>query len=271
MKIVRANYDLANGPGAYDALIATGKAQDAAIQVQVEAAQAQAQREMACLALCVPTVVAGAIFTPIAVEAAGAYAVASTGLAGTSALVVKGGVGGTASLAYTEATTQAFAGRAPTTGERIGSFTTGAIFAPGVYGVTRFSAPVNGMINGGVANGLSNVFGQVIDLKLDGQSLSDLNKMQFGTSTLIGAAAGGLGGTVPSYFGRTPSLGNSQSIVAGARVGWRVQVNEAPATSVTIMTQVHLDALNAVVDPPKPIAPPPVPKSKCLTDKGCKK
>jgi len=69
---------------------------------------------------------------------------------------------------------------------------------------------------------------------------------------------------VPSYFGRTPSLGNSQSIVAGARVGWRVQVNEAPATSVTIMMQAHLDALNAAVDAPKPIAPPATPKSKCL-------
>ena len=58
---------------------------------------------------------------------------------------------------------------------------------------------------------------------------------------------------MPSYFGRTPSIGNSQSIVAGARVGWRVQVNEAPVTSVTITTQAHLDALNAAVDAPKPI------------------
>ena len=239
LQAVKLNYDATYGAGAYDALIAQGRAEDAATQARVNAALAQADREFACLALCIPGAVASVIFFPIAVEAAGTYATSATGLAGTSALLVKGGIGGTASLAYTEASSQALFGHAPSTGERIGSFTTGAIFAPGVFGVSQFSAPVNGAINGGASGFLANGGGQAIDFGLGTRDRFSLPQLV--TSTAVGSIAGGVGGTVQPYFGRTPSLGNSQSIVAGARVGVRVQANAAPQTIVTTVTQAHVD------------------------------
>ena len=108
----------------------------------------------------------------------------------------------------------------------------------------------------GGANGL----GQVVDIRLDpNKSLNDFNFVQFGSSTVIGGVAGGLGGTVQPYYGRTPSLGNSQSILAGARFGLRVQGNAAPATVITNVTQAHLDAVNAVINPPAPTPPAPLP------------
>ena len=185
------------------------------------------------------------IFFPVVVGAAGEYAVASTGLAGVSALGVKAGIGGTASLLYTEGASQVLFGHAPSTGERIGSFATGALFAPGVYGVTRFSAPVNGAINGGLAGGGANLTGQIVDRTFGIRD--NFSFPQLGASTAVGTIAGAIGGTVQPYYNYTPSLGNSRSILAGARVGVRVQANSLPATTVTTVTQAQLDPVATVV------------------------
>jgi hypothetical protein len=237
-------FDAKHGVGALDHSIAQDIAKQEQINLQ---AMAQVNKEFGLVFASGPAL-AAIIVLPAAVAAGGDFIVAKTGLAGPAALLVKGGVGGTAGLAYTEGTTRPLFDRAPTAGERIGSFTIGAVFAPGVYSITsKFSAPVNGAINGGAAGGMANISAQIIDWFSGNRD--SLSALEFGTDILIGSAAGGLGGTVQPYYGRPQSLGNSQSIAAGARVGAQEAVNGGPATVVSLMTQAHLDMLKAMAIP----------------------
>ena len=104
---------------------------------------------------------------------------------------------------------------------------------------------IQSLVCGGLAGFGGNAGGQAIDRfsgTRDSISLSQL--IAAGT---VGTVAGGIGGTVSPYYNYTPSLGNSQSILAGARFGVRVQANAAPITTVTTVTQAQLDPVAVVV------------------------
>jgi hypothetical protein len=234
-------FDAKHGVGALDQSIA----QDLAKQEQINAqAMAQVNKEFGLVFASGPAIAASIVLLPAGVAAGGDFIVAKTGLAGPAALLVKGGVGGTVGLAYTEGTTRVLFDRAPTAGERIGSFTIGAVFAPGVFSITtKFSAPVNAAINSGAAGFLGNGGGQGIDIFIDPKK--EFSYLQLISSSAVGSIAGGVGGTVKPYYGRTPSLGNSQSLAAGTRVGWSEVINAAPTTVITNVTQVHIDPLAA--------------------------
>ncbi len=240
-------YDAAHGAGALDRAIVADRAKETQINAQ---AMAQVNKEFGLIFGAGPAIAGSIVLWPVALEKAGAFTIAKTGLASTAAMFVKGGVGGTAGLAYTETSTHALLGRAPTMGERIGSFTTGAVFAPGVFSITsKLSAPANAAINGGAAGGIGNGIGQTYDTYAEGKRFNDFDFTKLIASTFIGTAASGLGGTVKPYYTHTPSLGNSQSIVAGANVGWREVINAAPSTATTIVTQAHLDLLDTLANP----------------------
>ncbi len=248
VKSIVGRYDAEHGVGALDRAIAADRAKETQINAQ---AMAQVNREFGLIFGAGPAIAGSIVLWPVAVEKVGAFIIAKTGLASTAAVFVKGGVGGTAGLAYTEGSTQALLGRAPTMGERIGSFTTGAVFAPGVFSITsKFRAPVNAAINGAAAGGGANVTGQLIDISIDSnKSTNDFSLLQLSSGMIIGASSSALGATVMPYYNRSPSLGSSQSIAAGANVGWREVIHAAPSTITTVVTQAHLDLLNALAIP----------------------
>ena len=243
LQAVKFNYDAVNGIGAYDALIAEGRAADAATQVRVDAALAQADREFACLILC-PV---GAALVPIAIEVGGAYAIAQLGLEGLGAIGAKSAIGAGVNVTYTFAQ-NGILGQLPTSGQVAGSAVAGGLFIPGINVAGRFSTlfspATNAGLNGAVSNGLGNVVGQSLDTNF-GQN-GDINFPQLFVATGAGGVAGYIGGTVAPYSSRTPSLGNSQTLSAGFRYGLRVQANQAPATVVTNVTQIQLDTTGAI-------------------------
>lgn len=120
------------------------------------------------------------------------------------------------------------------------------LFAPGMLGVTRFSAPTNGMIDGSVAGFSGELTAQTHD------SLSTPNYRfshdRLVISSLIGGAAGAIGGTVSPYYSYRPTIGNAQKFDAGVRHGLRTQINAFPQTGAAYITQFHLDGVRVLVE-----------------------
>jgi YD repeat-containing protein len=173
------------------------------------------------------------------------------GLAGVGGYAAKFGIGGTVSASYTEASTYALTGKHASRGQLIGSFAFGGLFAPGVAEVNAGSPVLSGAANGAFSSFGANGTGQFIDI-YSGRQTDGFHYGELTFATVTGTVAGGVGGKMDPLLGRTPSLGNSMSLTAGLRYGARVQLNAAPNTAMTLVTQAHLDAFQPVFVPQQP-------------------
>lgn len=181
--------------------------------------------------------VASLPFAPGAVKLGSAWIAANSGLGATTAQVV---IGGSVGLGYTEASSWILAGKAPTWGQRIAGTLSGGAFGSGLIGVQTGKRIFDGAVSGGLAGAAQSSAGQYLDMRFFGHT-EPFSLTDAAISAGIGSVAGGFGGSVSPWYGRTPSIGNSQSFKAGARYGVRMQVNAAPETAVSTITQVHGD------------------------------
>ena len=145
-----------------------------------------------------------------------------------------------------EGHTRMLFGRAPTTGERIGSVLAGGLFAPGLANVAIGSSVTKGAVNGASSGALGNLIGQGYDNWGTGKNI---DRWSVFSSAAVGFGAGAMGGKMDPLFGRTPSIGNGQSAWQGALYGTRVQAHNAPGTAMSIVTQGHLDPVAAILIP----------------------
>lgn len=262
---VENDYDAQHGYGAYRKLLAAEASQAQALNDYATAQARRAQLELLCAGLACPALaVASVVALPAAINGTAGLISTSTGMSLEAAIATKVVVSGTFNWGATVGTSYAVGGEGPSVGQQIGAIVIGGLFAPGLI---RFpgglTAPQEGILSGGLSSGLGNLGGQIIDTSiLDSSKKFDL--VELGGAFVIGGLAGGLGGTVAPYFGRTPSIGNSQSVLAGIRHGWRELMNSVPATTVTTVTQAHLDAFFATIrEATSPNNP------RCLNNEEC--
>ena len=253
---VRTNYDATYGAGSYDALIAKGRAEDAATQARVDAARAQSDRELIVLFGSGPIAAGIAIAAPAIGAAAGTYLGATT--------AVQAGVTGAAGAGLNvgfEFGKNNYLGEENTAGRLIGAGITGGIFAGGFNPFRTGSAAVNNIGGGALGGFLGNFSGQAIDRSLGNQNGIDTSALTF--NTVIGGAGGFVGGQIGDLKinGLTAGSNNFVARFNGkitARANGFVQdispllsvkggvgkaVAETPRNQTGNLTQAYLEAL----------------------------
>ncbi len=159
-------------------------------------------------------------------------------------------VGGSLGLGYNELSVRVIQGRAPTAGERTSSFLVGSTLGSGLIGTRISNTVVNGVSNGALSGFSGGVLSQTIDQGLGSRSNYDWNLIIVNTG--IQGFAGGIGGTVPTYYSVRPLATGTSNFSTGFVNGLNAQIDRLPRFVVAREVRAHLEGVNSVINPPAP-------------------